>query len=243
MSAQLTRLIEGFDNFEKIREQIAAILVVEAAQQQALALAQSHDPNLWKLRVYLERSNPWEGFESDDRENVPEDRSPIINVSFDNTSFDQSSSNVVERQRGTGTYHIDCYGVGLSGDKIGGGHVPGDEMATAEAHRAFRLVRRILMAGAYTYLGFPQQRYLPEGQSQIVWRRWPRDVQVFQPQAGERPVAHVVGARFALLVDFNEFSPQVEGQLLEQLSLVCTDPITGQVVLAATFEYPTDEES
>lgn len=235
LAAQITQLIDGVDNFEIVREQIAAILVVESAAQQAKAEAADKNSALWKLRVFIERSNPWEEFVDSAGKNVPEDTTPVVNVSFDNASFDKSASNVVARQKTTGTYHIDCYGFGVSRDDGGDGHIPGDEDGALEAQRAFRLVRRILMAGTYTYLGFTRGNELPAGQEQIVWGRWPRDVQMFQPQIGDRPVAHVVAARFALQVDFSEFSPQVEGQPLELLSLVFTRP-TGEVILRA--EYP-----
>lgn len=236
ITARITQLITGSDNLELVRDQIAAILVVESAQQQVLAENTDENPALWKLRVFLERSNPWEEFETADGQPAS-DRSPIVNISADLASFDQSTSNVVERQRCTATFNIDCYGYGISAKKSGGGHTPGDEASALEAQRAYRLVRRILMAGAYTYLGFTQQQFLTAGQKQVVLRRWPQSVNFVQPQIGDRPLAHVTAARFALQVDFNETSPQVEGQPLELLSLVLKKPGTNEVVLKADYSY------
>lgn len=185
------------------------------------------DPRLWRLKVYLERANPWADFI-----NAPDplDVSPIINVAFDTTSYDQSRSNSVQRQRAIAIYHIDCYGYGVSSteDPDEEGHLPGDEDAALEAHRAVRLVRNILMAGAHTYLGL-------QG---LVAFRWPQSVTIFQPTADERRVQNVVGARIALEVHFNEFSPQVEGEPLELISTSVLRAETGQLLLRA--DYPKE---
>jgi hypothetical protein len=61
-----------------------------------------------------------------------------------------------------------------------------------------RLARNIIMAGAYTYLGLRG----------LVWKRFPQSISMFQPQIENRAVQRVVGARLALQVHFNEFSPQ-----------------------------------
>jgi hypothetical protein len=37
------------------------------------------------------------------------DEAPIVNVTFDNDAFDMGSSNIVERQKATGTFNVDCY--------------------------------------------------------------------------------------------------------------------------------------
>lgn len=225
MTAQIAELIDKVDGFEVVRDQIAAILLVEATEQMRLAAAARKDPKLWRLRVFSERSNPWDEFSSAPDRNAVEATAPIVNVCFDNCSFDRSASNVVERQRAIGVYHIDCYGYGLSADDGGSGHVPGDEDAALEAHRAVRLVRNILMAGAYTYLGMRG----------VVGRRFPESIQVFQPQIDGRAVQHVVAARITLQVEFNELSPQVQGQPLELVSVSVIRAETGELLLRADF--------
>jgi hypothetical protein len=220
-------LIDKEDNFEIIRDEIAAILVTESAAQQALAVIAAKDPDLWKLRVFTERSNPIEEW----RDVVPgtTDESPIINVWYDNGSFPMNKGNVVERQVHEGVFNIDCYGLGLSAPD-GGGHKLGDKEAALEAQRAVRLVRNILMAAIYTYLGQPKQ-------GRFVWRRWPQNITVFQPQIDGRPVQHVVGARVALRVDFNEFSPQVTPETLELVSVDVKRTEDGEIVLNADYNY------
>ena len=61
----IAELIDKQDNSEIVRDQIAAILATEVANQQALATADGKDPADYKLRIYTERSNPWEAFLND----------------------------------------------------------------------------------------------------------------------------------------------------------------------------------
>lgn len=219
----ITELIDKQDSFEIIRDQIAAILVTEVANQMQLATDGGKDPNDWKLRVYKERSNPWEQLL-----NEQVDRSPIVNVWFDNTNFDPGAGSTVERQKTEGVFNIDCYGYGLSEDEPGGGHKPGDREAALEVHKAIRLVRNILMAASYTYLGLRG----------LVWQRWPQSITVFQPQLDGRQMQQIVGARVAFRVVFNEFSPQVTPETLELLSVTVDELETGELLVNADYQYP-----
>lgn len=219
----LTELIHKQDSFEIIRDQIAAILVREVANQMQLATDGGEDPNDWKLRVFSERSNPWEQLL-----NEQTDRNPIVNVWFDNSNFDPAASNISERQKTEGVFNIDCYGYGISTDEAGGGHNPGDKEAALEVHKALRLVRNILMAAEYTYLGLRG----------LVWQRWPQSITIFQPQLDGRQMQQVVGARVAFRVVFNEFSPQVTPETLELLSVTVDELETGELLVNADYQYP-----
>lgn len=229
MPARIEQLIDKVDGFEMVRDQIAAILAVESAAQEARATAASRDASRWRLRVYLERSNPWHEWQFvPDNESV--DATPIVNVSYESGAFPPGSGNVVEQQKHSAVFNIDCYGYGKSADVPLGGHSPGDELASLEAHRALRLVRNILMSAHYIHLGLRG----------VVSRRWPQSINVFQPASDGRTVQHVVGARLSLAVDFNEYSPQVQGAAFETLSVEVTRSADGLVLLRA--QYP-DEES
>lgn len=219
----ITELIDKTDSFEMIRDQIAAILATEVAAQMQLATDAGKDPNDWKLRVFKERSNPWEQLL-----NEQSDTSPIINVWFDNSNFDPGAGSTVERQKTEGVFNIDCYGFGLSEDEPGGGHNPGDRAAALEVHKAIRLARNILMAGTYTYLGLRG----------LVWQRWPQSITVFQPQLDGRQMQQIVGARIALRVVFNEFSPQVQTETLELVSVKVDELETGEILVNADYQYP-----
>ena len=220
----IAELIDKQDNSEIVRDQIAAILATEVANQQALAIADGKDPADYKLRIYTERSNPWEAFLNDQT-----DRSPIVNVWFDSSNFDKGASNIVERQKTEATFNIDCIGFGMSEDVPGGGHKAGDKEAALEVQRAIRLVRNILMAAEYTYLGM-------QG---VVWQRWPQSITSFQPQIDGRQIQQIVGARLAFNVVFNEFSPQVPAVTLELVSAEVSRSEDGEVIVNADYDYTT----
>lgn len=219
-------LIDKKDAFELIGDQIAAILVTEVASQQALALAQDppRDPSEWGLRVFVDRSNPLDEFND-----APASSTPIVNVSLDNVSYDMHNGNVVERQKATATYNIDVYGYGVS-TSTSGGHDPSDYASSFRCQRAVRLVRNILMAATYTYLGTPRKA------DQYVWRRWIQSIQIFQPQETDRALQGISAARIAFQVEFNETSPQVTGAPLEAIVATVKRTETGQVLLVA--QYP-----
>ena len=227
----ISELIDKQDNFEIIRDQIAYILVSEVANQMALATAAEKDPEDWRLKIYTERSNPWELF-SDVKctDPIPP---PIVNIWYDNSSFDQKAGDVVSRQKSDTVYNIDCYGYGRSSDDGGTGHTAGDKSAALAVQKAIRLVRNILMAAEYTYLDLRG----------TVWQRWPQSITVFQPQIDSRTVQNIVGARVALRVTFNEFSPQVEGNLLELLSISVTRAEDGEIYLETDYNYKDESDN
>jgi len=222
-------LVDKTDISELVRDEIAAILLTETTSQQALALAAlptPKDADLWRLRIYTERTNPWEDFLADpDEASAGASGAPIVNVAFDNSRTDKAGSNVHERQKTIATYHVDCYGYGVSADN-GAGHVAGDARAALECQRAVRLVRNWLMASIYTRLNM----------TGVVWDRWHEGTQTFLPQLDGRTVQNVVAARFTLTVTFSEFSPQYEPELLELISVTTKRAETGQIFFTADFE-------
>jgi hypothetical protein len=218
LAALITELITKVDNAEIIRDQIAAILAVELANQQVLS------GNLPQPRVFIERSNPWGQFLVPEAPPVQ----PVINVWWDSSTFEESTSNVVERQKAEAVYNIDCYGAAPSEDVAAGGHIPGDEQAAREAQRAVRLARNILMAGQYTYLALRG----------LVWKRFPQTISMFQPQIDNRGAVRVVAARLSLQVHFNEFSPQYVGDVLELLMIEINRKETGELLLRAQYPNP-----
>jgi hypothetical protein len=204
------------DNVELIRDQIAAILTLEFAHQATLGL----DP---VPRVFLERSSPWGVLNED-----PPNERPIVNVWFDAETFDGSASNVVARQKVDATFNIDAYGFGTA-RVDGAGQRTADELAALACQRAMRLVRQVLMAAPYTYLGMRG----------VVWRRWPVTISMFQPTIDARPDRHVVAGRLALAVQFNEFSPQITGEPLESIHIEVVRSESGELYLTAQYGEET----
>lgn len=218
----ISALINKQDNVEIVRDQIAAILALEVAAQMQLATDAALDPDDWKVRVFQERANPWEVFPS-----KRQDDAPLVNVWWDNSAFEAQASNISERQKSSTVYNLDCYGYGKSRDNPSGGHHCGDQNAAEEAQRAVRLVRNILMAAEYAYLDLRG----------TVWRRWINSITIFQPQQDNQNVHHVVGARIAFRVEFNEYSPQVEPETLDLLSATVQRTEDNQVVIEADYDY------
>lgn len=218
-------LINKQDNFEIVRDQIAAILAAESVQQMQLAEQENLDPEQWRLRVYTERFRAWEQYL-----NNPEgaDLAPIVNVWFEDADYDKSKSDAIQRQHTTGTFNIDCYGLGIAQDNPDGGHFAGDQQAALNCQRAVRLVRNILMASENTYL---QMRG-------VVWgTRWIRNVSTYQPQLENRQVQEVHATRISLEVPFNEFSPQYQARELDYLAFDVLRSETGELYFEADYDY------
>ncbi len=215
----IDHLIDKQDNFEIIRDKIAVILASEVVNQKQLATDAGKDPNDWNLRIYTERSNPWEQFL-----NEQADKSPIVNVCFTQASFDKSSSNIVKRQKTEGLFNIDCYGYGVSSDQTTG-HNPGDKDAAFKVHKALRLVRNILMSDQYTYLDLRG----------LVGQRWTKSIVVEQPQIDALQVQQIVGSRLVFGVLFNESSPQITPQTIESVSVEIKRASDGQVIVETEY--------
>jgi hypothetical protein len=216
-------LIDKQDGFQIVRDKIALILATEIANQQALAVVDSQDPDLWKVRIFLERANAWEQF----LDTPPADTSPICNVWYDQDTFPENQGNVVKRQTSHGVFNLDCFGYGVSANNLAGGHTPGDKEAAFQAHRALMLVRNIIMAAEYTYLGLRG----------TVGKRWPLSRNSFQREFQELAIQQVAGARLALRVDYNELSPQVVAETLEYMSTVINRAEDGEVLAEIDVDH------
>lgn len=230
MPALITTLIDKLDGFELVRDQLGAILLAETTAQQALAVSSSRDPKLWTFRVFVERTDPWGDFID-----LPDDLDPthaplpIVNVWYDGSTYDKSSSNVVERQHAMSTLNIDVYTYGASRDTVEG-HQPGDLQARLDLHRVVRLLRNVVMSAQYTYLAMRG----------FVWGRWITSIDIFEPPMDVRAAQRVGAARIVLQVDHNEFSPQVPSVPLEGITLSVIREPTGELLFTANFD-PSDD--
>lgn len=217
----ITQLIDKQDTFEIVRDQIAAILKLNIENQKLLAANAGKDSSLWDLKIYSERTNPWEEFQ--DAEGP---QSPIVNVWFDMLDSDDAGSDTVERQKVNGLFNVDCYACGTS-IETAEGHSSGDEVSALTIHRTVRLLRNILMAGTYTYLGLRG----------TVWGRKVNSINIFQPSADDATMQNIIGARLVFRVTFNELSPQVEAVPLELLSIQVKRAENGEILLQTEYEY------
>ncbi len=223
-------LIDKQDTFELVRDQVAAILALESANQQALAIADGKDPALWELRVYKERSNPWEALRTDDGQ-LPADMSPVINVWYDTSNIDEGASQTIDRQQMNVTINIDVFGIGATTLTPGGGHEPGDRAAALEVQRGARLVRNILMADTYVTLGVPRS----EG---LIGQRQVSNITSYQPEFNNQNAVQVAGLRLALQVKVSESGPMAPGVTLELIDAVVFDE-DGEVLINAQYQSTT----
>jgi hypothetical protein len=217
----MLELIDKLDECETIRDKVAAILAAEIAGQKAQAIDADKDPALWDLRIYTERSTAWEMFLHD-----TDAGPPVVNIWIDGMDFTGRGSDVVGRQKTETAINIDVF-ASMPSTEAGAGHLPGDEASARAVQRACRLIRNILMADTYTYLGLRGQ----------VWKRWIESTKYFQPTFQGVTVQHVVGARITLQVTHNELSPQFTGEIMEAIDAQVLRKADGALYAAATFEY------
>lgn len=219
----ITALIDKEDTFEIVRNQIAAILAAETISQQALAVIAGEEPEEWRFRVFIERSNAWQMIKPS-----TDDKVPIVNVWWDSSTFEQAGSNTFERQKAIGTFNIDCYGFGFARTDGGTGHISGDKDAALNAQRAVRLVRNILMAAENRYLQLD---------TNFCWFRFPGAISSFQLTQDLNAAPQVNAIRFALDVKFSEFAPQFDLATLEVIHIDVSED--GSIILEAEYDYTT----
>jgi len=220
----IATLIDKQDNVEIIRAKLGQILLAEVAAQKALAIAATENPVLWNLRVFLDRTNPWNEFlQAPDQDVV--DATPIANIHFDSSAVDGRASNVVTNQTYDGVFNIDVYGYGVS-SYAATGHTAGDYKASSEAHRGCRLVRNILMAAEYTYLDLPG----------TVTKRMVQTIDAFRPPLDEKAATQVHAQRLRLGVRYYEEAPIAAGAPLEQIGVEVLRKETGEIYLTAEYD-------
>lgn len=141
-------LIDLTWRFDEARRQVAHVLKAEQANQQALAIAASQDPDLRALRVFLDRSQILAEFDADAEGRA----TPVAVVTAEGWDEDASQT-AINDYRHDCRFHVDVYGYGVARSNDEGGHNPADYEAERECHRAAALVWHILAAAKYTHLG------------------------------------------------------------------------------------------
>lgn len=226
----ITTLIDKRDTVSLVRDQIAAILVLESQSQMRLAVAQGRDADQWRLRVFTERASPWEMFRDDpDHYQGEDDVAPIVNVWFEKDVFAKSGSNVVERQKSEAVINVDVLGYAKA-CAAAVGHTPSDVAAQAECERAACLVRNMLMAAEYTYLEM-------RGTVSSRWCSGRTSLQI--PHESAPHSERLKAMRLAFDVTFNELSPQVEGVAIASIAVRVNRNEQGELYFEESFASPT----
>lgn len=219
-------LIDKKDNFEIVRDELAAILALETANQQALATAVGKDPDLWKFRVFAERSGVWESLQSQ-IDGIPV--FPVVNIWFSSLDFATDQAGYTLTQvADPGSYNIDIFASALTEKLSGPGQKPGDLQAALDCQRIVRLVRNILFSvpadttkpgDNYPYLNLPG----------VVMERKIQSIQYFIPDYKEQGV-HIQAARIPLAVKFSEFALEGPDNPFELVQLQTVFNETGEVL-------------
>jgi hypothetical protein len=220
MPALITTLIDKLDTNEIVRNKIASILATEEANQRVLATDASKDPNLWKFSVFIERAKPWLVLTDNNGSEIGE--MPLVNVSFDNDSFDNKGSANIGFQKARGIFYIDCYAT-----KNRTISMTGDEASSKEADRIARLVRNIIMHGNYTYLDLRQ----------TVTRRFITRREKLQPDIKMEGLENVIVSRISVEVEYEEYTNQGVPVTMEQVFGQCKVSDTSQVYFDSNFIY------
>jgi len=221
-------LIDKEDNFEKIRDEIAAILAKETVNQQNLATLAGKDSKLWKFDVFTERSRVWESLLDTE---VP--RFPVVNVWFDSENFAGNQSfNALLQTAEDGIFNIDIFTVALNKKEVATGYITADRQSVLDAQRIMRLVRNILFSVPPNNKE-PGEDYTFLNMRGVVALRRIQSITFFQPEY-EKQAVHIGAARLALAVKYTETALEGPDQDFE---LIQADTITtdgGQVIF--TFD-------
>lgn len=195
------------DNIEVIREQIAALLVLDLKNQYRLA-EEAKDPNKkdYDVSVFMEKDNPIQFVEK------AENPFPLINVSLD-LAEQASSTATVNKQSMTAAFYVDAYATGNTDSLEDKGM-----KASMKAWKTARLVRRILRAEPNTYL---RLRGIVGGVSLSFQSGEPADVQ---------SAVRAKMVRITMKVDYTENVEITSGPGIEVISMTVKDD-TGEVII------------
>jgi len=222
VTAKITTLIDKKDNMEIIRDEISAVLALEIANQQVLAVAAGKNPDDYNINVYTEKTSPWELVESEQGEIISQ--TPIANVYLESASINNAKASDVTMTVYSVRYNIDC--LAAKNSKIDNGKkYTGDELAAREVQRVARLIRNILQSAVYRRLNY----------GGIFNNRSVSGITMFQPQFGVSPAQHTVGCRIVYTADITEFSPEYEAPILDLIQGESTRGDDGKVLFDITF--------
>ncbi len=161
-------------------DKIGEILVNESANQQALAIAGGKDPDLYKIRVFADRFNPFD--------NMKTDTTPLVSIKESDDSKELSVSGNHGKQQKLLTINIDCFGIGRAEETVSG-HRPADLDASQDGRRAANLVNKILKADINSNLQLDRK---------IVNSVNITGEQYFEPDFDSRQMGPVVAKRLSL---------------------------------------------
>jgi hypothetical protein len=217
MNPLINELLDNPDNIEKIRNQIAVILKLECQNQFVLA-REAGVENLadYKIGVYLENERPWQLTENSEGKNP----FPLVNVQTVGFRRDESGGETVNKKKYVAEFVIDCYARGQPDNPEYGD----DTDSTIRAWRLGGIIRNIIMAGPYAYLGMRnivRRRELTEGRTGSPTN--------MSGNIDDSALAVTI-CRMAISVWYSEESPQASGVDFEGFTFTAPAP-NGEVLI------------
>ena len=156
-----------------------------------------------------ERFDPW---------NSEADGFPLVNVSYNTGSFDESKGSQTEQTHDS-NYIVDCYS-SANALKSGSDIIPKDQRAADALHFFVSQIYYTLMSELHRDIG------LPAG---MVVTPWVNRIEKFVPTETGVAVEGVIAARLSLSMSFREYPPVFTGVPLE-IVRVDTDTDKGGLV-------------
>lgn len=212
MANKIKSLIVNPDNIEKIRDRVSAILKIECAAQYEMAQeAQAPDAADYRIGVWQEKTRPWQINYDAEKKNP----FPLVNVSLMGFHADNPGGPAVGQKKYAGELYLDCYASGEFTLEESD-----DTDSARKAWKVGRIIRNILSAEQYSYLGL---------------RGIVRDFRIVEGKTGdprnanENSAQSVTICRLVLSVNYFEDSPQADMTEFQEYNLVSTSP-NGEVL-------------
>lgn len=216
----ITELIDLSANpIQLVIDKIGEILVNESANQQALAIAEGEDPDLYKMRVFADRFNPFD--------NMKTDTTPIVSIKESDDSKKLAVSANHGKQQKLLTLNIDCFGIGRAEQTVEG-HKPADLDASQDGRRVANLVNKILKADINDNLQLDRK---------VVNSVNITGEQYFEPDFDSRQMGPVVAKRITL--QCNVIDTPVINNGVELLSIVVDVERgdSGEIYTTCEYDY------
>lgn len=200
------------DNIEIIRDQIAALLVVDFENQARLAAELDVKSRRdYDVAVFVENENPLQYVDDAEPDSNP---FPCVNISVDSVNPEKGTGSV-NNQNMVATVYLDVYATGNTGSAEDFGMRAG-----LKAWKTARLCRRILRAEKNTYFR------LRGIVGNVGWK-----FQAFEPDSGQSAI-RVRIVRITLTIPYVEDVEITEGVLDWEINGIITDE-DGHVLVGA----------
>ncbi|AUR82927.1 hypothetical protein NVP1030O_11 [Vibrio phage 1.030.O._10N.222.55.F9] len=216
----LISLSNPIDNsIQTVISKVGEILINESVNQQALALADGKDPELYEFRVFTDRFDPFD--------NMKENKTPVISIKESDDSKQMGVSANHGKQQKLLTINIDCFGIGRA-KETPEGHLPADLDASQVCRRVANLVNKILKADINNNLQLDRK---------LVNSVNITGEQYFEPDFDSRQLGPVVVKRISLQCNVVDTPVINNGVELEGIVIDVERGDSGEIYTTCEYDY------